>query len=747
MGNLLGMTDFPEFIANPGAPSLDSPAGGASSFTFQSFGSGGDKLATFKVCRIEEKHNMCLGKIGDGDVKVCSKKKSECAVNTHESRKHQVKEAIYVIPKNESTVFWVPQLKVPRLSEEAQTMFESLELTNDQWKDLFAMVISSAEEVLSEDGLENLLQTSMDVKPIVSTVNETSLDSDLEDEVEKLVKSEGIESSLGSMVRKLTTSVRDLELGRDQDATARDDILKTIGDSKIISWPKAFSRNSIWTTISELATAHIKLAEEKMSGSSAVKVTGLQNTMKTYQQSFSSLVKAIHDTRGEDATLFRNMLARLSAVELRAGVTGGSFNFASLEGIGSPNPLPPKFDSTLQDQLAKLQEEVSQLTSLVSSTTSENATLTSLLTESRLQLGTLSDDVDGFKKIMANGKLGSGDRKIVAFGGLNFRHQDDAAALIRENKSKGALQFGFLYDIYLFSRLIGAQIEGDSKILHTLTQLEKLSISDMRTAMAVNAFSSPIPTVYAKPKDKDKETEWDLSSQANPFTRYSSYDKFEAAVDVLQEKADNCKTKVLARLYTQMPHHTKIRALYELSIAASANCFVSLNQFILGTMKTLRQNHFKPDEAYLLAARLALSFFDECQKVRADAQLDFDIKDDEALAASIWHTVTRTLDVQADFLAYNFKNHPVIASAYVRFVVESTRSPGDDKLGDQFKELKKSVENVRRDHLSLKKASDSVGNNVSDAKRSASQALSKATQAGEDVAKLRSTLKSKKVLE
>eukprot|EP00980_Cylindrotheca_fusiformis_P027727 scaffold22529_cov73-Cylindrotheca_fusiformis.AAC.1 len=311
----------------------------------------------------------------------------------------------------------------------------------------------------------------------------------------------------------------------------------------------------------------------------------------------------------------------------------------------------------------------------------------------------------------------------VRYGSLGFRNELDAAAFVEENKSRGSLHVGFLFDIYLLSNLVFRMANGDPNFLKTTETINKLDLKSNRAAQALLAFSSPVPELFVD--SANLESIWTITAKDKSyFNRVKTFAEWKKLRSRIKDDCNTVEGSTRRQLRSMYPEVTPIRLLYENSIIESVSCLNSLVDYMDDVIVDLTHVGMSEARAFALATRLGDAFFRECHKVRAAVADDLEAKNHIKLATTLWYAVTKTLDVMMEFKRRHFREHPAIASEYVQFLVQATiRDESSDDVDDKVKEVEKMAKDAKKAADSTKTKMDAVQSKLAGAAKDAKDAV------------------------
>jgi hypothetical protein len=134
------------------------------------------------------------------------------------------------------------------------------------------------------------------------------------------------------------------------------------------------------------------------------------------------------------------------------------------------------------------------------------------------------------------------------------------------------------------------------------------------------------------------------------------------------------------------------------SVTSSVSFLESLINFVDDIYKELTRANFSKTRAWALVTRLLRRIFMDIGVPRVSVQNQFRTGQDNVICKQIFWAEVQTLDIMQQFKSHAFKDHPAIASEYVKFLVTNTGIDSLERLvkrvdgfDEQIKELQKAV--------------------------------------------------------
>ena len=258
--------------------------------------------------------------------------------------------------------------------------------------------------------------------------------------------------------------------------------------------------------------------------------------------------------------------------------------------------------------------------------------------------------------------------------------------------------------------LVSKEIEGEADFLKKLEQVKKLEIATMQEASVLVAFSSAIPDLFSEAGSGT------YGKAESALLKYKTWkDWKEKGKENIQNKLAIVKTGLNEAVSSYRASDTPPHAAMLLSISESCGNLHNACDFISSSTESLEAYGMKTNRAYCLSTRLLEAYFQELSKVQAGVSDSFVTKDQNRLAATVWYSVSRTLDVMQEFQAVEFKGHTAISSEYIKFMVQNAPSSDTSSFSTKVKELEKSIAANKKSVDSALKASSTASSKADSA--------------------------------
>mmetsp|Transcript_3248 Transcript_3248/g.4956 ORF Transcript_3248/g.4956 Transcript_3248/m.4956 type:complete len:294 (-) Transcript_3248:2158-3039(-) len=240
--------------------------------------------------------------------------------------------------------------------------------------------------------------------------------------------------------------------------------------------------------------------------------------------------------------------------------------------------------------------------------------------------------------------------KIVKFGTLGFRSQTDAWVYIKA--TPGAKKFDLLTDIYHFTMLMKKEIYGEDEFIKLLKRLKDIGLKSTREAIAVDAFSNPIPPLFHNPSEG-------IPLKGEPsFSKFSNHQTWKDNLELIIWTINTVQTGLEASICTEVPASSPAHSNFLLSMSTTVANLTSHINFNEKSIKWWVTHGMASKDAYALATRLSAAFFRECHCVAlSGVSTGIQTLDRDQLATQVWYGVCLSHDVTKDFVDQEWQNH------------------------------------------------------------------------------------------
>ena len=114
--------------------------------------------------------------------------------------------------------------------------------------------------------------------------------------------------------------------------------------------------------------------------------------------------------------------------------------------------------------------------------------------------------------------------------------------------------------------------------------------------------------------------------------------------------------------------------------------------------------------AWVLATRLSRRMFEDMAATRQGVKGS--LGQTQFMRPSVLWRILKTHTIMKEYLDHDFKNHPSMASEFVRFLVTNPRDAGMDELKSINEDLKKKIFEQKKEIIEAQKAATTASNKV-----------------------------------
>jgi hypothetical protein len=285
---------------------------------------------------------------------------------------------------------------------------------------------------------------------------------------------------------------------------------------------------------------------------------------------------------------------------------------------------------------------------------------------------------------------------VANFGGASGAGggDDPDSSIWGEMKDSGAdgPTFGPFCDIYVllaaFEDLDSVLSKGDT--LKEMDYIQKAGIKHPAEAVVIYSLKRAVPGIFGDglgsggtsflPKLKSA-AEWEaiLSADANakPGLR-----------DILTERQEAIEALLRGHIYDSLTSKGlhKAAELAKEMLSASVKLLKLLMDFMTSVYRKLVElSGFLPEDAWSLTTQVVRDIFVHMSNVRSDVRSISPRESATKNTAKVLYTLLKTHGVMMDLVRHEIKNHPIVSSAYVKFL--ATHSPIGEvrKLREELK--------------------------------------------------------------
>jgi hypothetical protein len=286
------------------------------------------------------------------------------------------------------------------------------------------------------------------------------------------------------------------------------------------------------------------------------------------------------------------------------------------------------------------------------------------------------------------------DKESVKFCNLGFRTFQDASAWIDIHFPD--YSFGLIMSAFTVLEHIHSSFTGQLSLEH-LNHLYKLKIDNLNKGYAITSFDSRWPKYFMKGQSLST-----ITADQSFFDRIPTYDAWDENQtgfrDRLKEELESFKIGYERMTIRELDPNSQAYTIAYHSVTASISFLESLIIFVDDIYKELSRAKFSKVKAWALVTRLMRRIFMDIGLPRVSVQNQFRTGQDEVIAKHIFWAEVQCLEIMHQFKTQSFKDHPAIASEYVKFLVTNTGIDSLERLikrvdtfDESIKELQKLV--------------------------------------------------------
>jgi uncharacterized protein YoxC len=338
-------------------------------------------------------------------------------------------------------------------------------------------------------------------------------------------------------------------------------------------------------------------------------------------------------------------------------------------------------------------DEVRNVRARITPSTSTSMQVSSLPLDIKEEFESICKTNDELKILFKN-LSAQADKEAIKFCNLGFRTYQDAGAWIDIHFPD--YSFGLIMSPFTVLEHIHSIFSGLPS-LDKLTQLYKLKIDNLNKGLAMTSFDSWWPKYFMK------------TQSVSPITIDQSFFDKIPTYEVWDENQTGFRDRLKEELVTfQQGYHRMITndlspgdQAYTIayhSVTASVSFLEGLICFIDDIYKELHRAKFSKTKAWALVTRLLRRIFMDIGAPRISVQNQFRTGQDDIICKQIFWAEIQTIEIMDQFKRQSFKDHPAIASEYVKFLVTNTGIESLERMikrvdvvEEQMKELQKQV--------------------------------------------------------
>jgi hypothetical protein len=639
----------------------------------------------------------CLGRIGRNGQKFCIVKGCD---TKHQGGKFVTPPNHLFIKSSSTEAFCAPSADATKVPVGQIAELLSLSKPVAEWVDVFSVLESAEEDEVSLGEVDRKLEFLGQAKahrtpakgPALSEsafAERQDLEDILEEVPDEITRASGFQWSralpedfvgalevLGRTVNALSATVpAALSEASVRAATAKGDMVELFDrlNARLISLEGATGSRpepdedlppTLWETAGALWAQSLSASTPETASTTPLSVDGM--VLGNLVSGMSDLKQQMDSTRAER----RGLNSKLADLEARANRLFEAFS--------------KKLSSVVLTQ-NDLTREVSRLSqgggggSSKSASAGLDAILASLGgkgSDESVELADLRKEVEALRKEVRNSKDKEGD-KAVEIAGLTFRTKEDFAAWIRVNAP--GIPFGPVVDYHGLMQQVYCDMSGYESVESLLKGLKlrnDMNLSTTGDILALAAIRSGIPQVLGEGKTPTGE---DRSSfhAFHTFADWKNPNGRDGFVHTLPSHQHQAVEAIREDIETRMEPGSPAAMLASTCLTKSSAFSDALVTYLTRTYEDLTQaSGFAKKRAWALTTALGARI---CKEVHRDStalarSLSVSAKDTdrERLTVRMLWAALRAHMIIEEYVQAEFKDHPTVASEYVKFLATNS---------------------------------------------------------------------------
>lgn len=685
----------------------------------------------------EDISNVCLGLIGGGSSKFCTKHnaahQTSCGIASHLKRKFTIQVQHFYIKKTDAVAFCTPCISYDEVPPSQMTQFKTGTLSYDEWLDLFALCSNSSpgnnlqqdadferkmesikEKVLKtpkkvrffksddpdEDGDETFV-APMDSIDLPANFDErtSELPSEIPDILKQIVFTlrdhtdtlVGVQRDIRATEKVLLSVSNDIEL-LDARQKRMDSLLGNALDPQLSPELSAFGNieallqtvNSMHKKVETSHQGHFSLSSQftktsdelyELKRSNQQDLTNLKNELQHHGDRWTKMSGIIKQVISQGQTLSSFPLASLNNRIQNLETKSHVAQTAKKSNV-SRSRIP-----TVDDDLESLLDVPQKAGPPKPATTDKNALdMVSTLINSRL---TKIEDTLSVLHARTSGDW-------VSLGQFRFQSLAELSKWLQlhvPNKRYGAFVDGVSIFQYFFS-----DHKDLEQVMSGFYNSSKAGFSTLHESKITASFQNVLPPCLGKGMDTglyvpglSTPEKWD-NQDGDSGLRYR-----------LDQEMNGVHTQISHNITHSLDINSPARNLAEECLQKSVHFTQQFSAWITRFFSQLLQSgSFDRAICWLLISRCIRRLFSDLADVRITAR---DMKDTEnsieVCAQYVWATL-KTHRVMQEYLHYNIENHPSFSSVITRFVINNSFQSDVNSVASNVTKVDKRVDAVNK---------------------------------------------------
>ena len=663
--------------------------------------------------------SMCKGIVGQG-VGFCTK--IECDTKSHRFKKAVVRaNYLYVLKQNGSVAFLEPCISGENVDEELLQELMTDKKTLSDWNNKFS-IINKIDKIASKSSIEveefyfeNMKAYKTPAKPSKSSVRGFSL-LEVSPYKRQNYDSAGVDDD--SEVAKIYDVLRGVDYGLEETSNL---LIRVVANQDNIIEEKNKEFNSVSTKLQSLEDVVGRRIDEVHEDYQAPTIWGsvalLASHINTVNEAFCHIEPKIDKTF--ESVLNQSMKAAHSICNHKSSEL--SVNIEALKNalIASLESIASSKDRT-EFEVKELRNDLNDIRNVKARTVPFMSNGGSMFSADSIH-----DELEQFKKVQddLNVKMNSlaakADKEAIKFCNLGFRTYQESAVWIDLHFPDHS--FGLIMSMFTVLEHVHASFSG-SPSLERLNQLYKLKINDLNKGLAITSFDSRWPKYFMK-----NQLVGAISNDQSFFDRVPSYEVWEepqtGVRDRLKEELETFSQGYNRMITNALSAGSIAYTIAYNSVTTSISFIESLLVFIDDIYRELTRAKFSKTKAWALVTRLIRRIFMDIAVPRNSVQNQFRTGQDEIICKQIFWAEIQSLEIMNQFKAHAFKDHPAIASEYVKFLVTNTGIESLEKLVTKMSSIEEKINEMAKGVKAAITSSTTASNKADEMKKSMTDLL------------------------
>jgi len=663
-------------------------------------GSGGPAAGTGVFCLLKD-DPRCLGSITGGKfcLKLCDGEDA-CNVPTHSTRKAKLQIDHFYVKETDSKAFCEPKLSMILLSDKQREHLHSLNLTKDNWVQLFLSVEKGelapwfpGDLVLKDMATETQIPSQVvdftlaspraaDLKtgvfgifPALSYEDDHASNSDREDEQDNMSFGEVISTvkdfkhRFGRIKNKWTSAFQDIKVGHLMVTSDIERLGKLIQDHLGVPSQGTVSHTNVWEALAYVAStmqqglesAHLSLT------SFSEKFDDIVSNQMIWQTEVDTKVISVQDTLKRHESRFSKILPILMHVQ-RSPTT------AQAAPVGDV--------TTLQEQVAALTASV---TALQEAQWHSTAAAPPGMLQDQTTVDETLRDLQAQVKLLQVRIVGSG----VQIGGVVFQCFDDVRSWVTAKfqiRRYGLFVDGVsLLDFFSFVSHVDTE-----KSVSAFYNQQKSGFVSMYEARVASSTQNLFPMVFGRSTATGMDDSEYLPALQDP-------DKWDNGITGLRYQINRGMSDVEFQLESSID--TILRDYPEPRQIAK-DCLYKAKRFVTDLCNFITQDYQKwqhrghgKKESWRMTTVCVRRIFEEIHSQRVVARDILDVNDADFTCAKFLWATWKAHDTMSLYVRHQFYEHPSIAAVLARHLADNHVKP-DAASSTKLNSLEKAIKNI-----------------------------------------------------